>query len=140
MLLALRDLHTNFVWLHEPAKAALSGRSREQLDWVPPAEDANSVAQLVAHIAYAERYWIGEVVGGEAVGEERDDAFGISGLDAEALGVLLDETLAEAEHVLENVLAADLDGEFTTGPGGPVTVLGPLELTRDLVKAALAQS
>lgn len=125
MLPALRDLHANLAWLHDQLKPIVRGLQQAQLDWKPdPA--ANSIAQLVVHIAYSQRHWVGEVVGGEPVGEEREAAFAASGLDAEALCALLDETLARSERALERVLPADLERDFADGPGGPVTVMGPL--------------
>ena len=125
MLPALRDLHANLVWLHDEIKPILRQLEPSQLDW-KPAPDANSIAQLVAHLAGSERYWIGEVVGGEPAGRDREAAFTVSGLDADALAALLDEALAASERALDEVVPADLERDYTVGPGGPVTVMGPL--------------
>ncbi|MCY4390450.1 MAG: DUF664 domain-containing protein [Chloroflexi bacterium] len=125
MLPALRDLHANLAWLHDQIKAIVSDLEPSQLDW-KPAPAWNSIAQLVAHTADSERYWTGEVVGGEATGRERDAAFAVSRLDAAALCDLLDDALAVSERALENVTPADLDRDYTDGPGGPVTAMGPL--------------
>ena len=107
MLPALRDLHANLAWLHDQIKAIVGDLEPSQLDW-KPAPAWNSIAQLVAHTADSERYWIGEVVGDEATGRERDAA------------------LAVSERALEGVTPADLDRDYTDGPGGPVTAMGPL--------------
>lgn len=147
MLPALRDLHANLAWLHDQIKPIVRDLDQSQLDW-KPTPSANSIAQLVTHIAYSQRHWIGEVVGGEPVSGEREAAFAVSGLNAEALCDLLDDTLARSERAMERVVPTSLDRPFTDGPGGPVTVMGPLahalehtaihtghiELMRDLLR------
>ncbi len=125
MLPALRDLHANLAWLHEQIQAIVRGLEPAQLDWTP-APGWNSIAQLVAHTAGSERYWIGEVVGGEPAGYDREAAFAAAGLGADALCALLDDALALAERALEGVAPADLERRYTDGPSGPVTVMGPL--------------
>ena len=125
MLPALRDLHANLAWLHDQVKAILDELEPEQLDWKPdPA--SNSIAQLVAHTADSQCYWIGEVVGGEPTGRDREAAFAVSGLDAAALSALLDDALARSERALEAVTPAQLELRNFEGPAGPVTVMGPL--------------
>lgn len=125
MLSALRDLHDNLAWLHDQIKAILDELEPEQLDWKPdPA--SNSIAQLVAHTADSQCHWIGEVVGGEATARDRETAFAVSGLDADALGALLDDALARSERALETVTPADLERRSFEGPAGLVTVMGPL--------------
>lgn len=147
MLPALRDVHANLAWLHDGMKAAVRELDPARLDWTP-APGANSVARLVAHVAWSERYWIGERVGGEPVSGAREDAFAAAGLGADALCALLDGALASSRRALDAVAPADLEREYTTGPDGPVTVMGPLahalehtalhaghvELTRDLAR------
>ncbi len=133
MLLVLRDLHANLAWLHDQAKAIVGELEQSQLDWTPAA-GWNSIAQLVAHIAYSERYWIGEVVGGEAFGEEREAAFAVTRLDGAALCALLDDALEQSERALDGVTPADLDRGLEVGPAedlehpvdGPLTLMGPL--------------
>ena len=148
MLPALRDLHANLAWLHDQIKPILRELGASQLDW-KPFPSSNSIAQLAAHTADSERYWIGEVVGGEPTGRDREAAFAVAGLNAEELCALLDETLASSERAMERVASADLERDFTVGPGGPVTAMGPLahalehtaihtghiELMRDLLQA-----
>lgn len=147
MLPALRDLHANLAWLHDGMKAVVRELPPDRLDWTP-APGASSIARLVAHVAWSERYWIGQVVGGEPAAGAREDAFAVAGLDADALRALLDGALAQAGRAMAAVAPADLERDFTTGPDGPVTVMGPLahalehtalhaghiELTRDLVR------
>ena len=147
MLPALRDLHANLAWLHDQIKAVLGELEPAHFDWKPdPA--SNSIAQIVAHTADSQCYWIGEVIGGEATGRDREHAFAVAGLDAAALGALLDDALARSERALEAVTPADLDRRSFEGPAGPVTVMGPLahalehtavhtghiELMRDLLR------
>ena len=151
MLPALRDLHANLAWLHEQVKAVVRDLEPAQLDWTP-APGWNSIAQLVVHTAGSERYWIGEVVGGEPSGYDREAAFAAAALDADALCALLDEALVQSERALEGVTPAALESRDHDGPSGPVTVMGPLahalehtaihtghiELTRDLLRQQAA--
>ena len=88
-------------------------------------------------------------MGGEPTARDREAAFAVAGLNAEELCALLDETLASSERAMERVASADLERDFTVGPGGPVTAMGPLahalehtaihtghiELMRDLLQA-----
>lgn len=147
MLPALRDVHANLAWLHDGMKAVVRELDPARLDWTP-APGAGSVARLVAHVAWSERYWIGERIGGEPVAGAREDAFAVAGLGADALCALLDGALASSRRALDGVAPADLEREYATGPTGPVTVMGPLahalehtalhaghiELTRDLAR------
>ena len=151
MLPVLRDLHANLAWLHEQVKAVVRDLEPAQLDWTP-APGWNSIAQLVVHTAGSERYWIGEVVGGEPSGYDREAAFAAAALGADALCALLDEALAQSERALEGVTPAALERRDHDGPSGPVTVMGPLahalehtaihtghvELTRDLLRQRAA--
>lgn len=125
MLPALRDLHANLAWLHDQLKAILGELEPAQLDWKPD-PSSNSIAQLVAHTADSQSYWIGEVVGGEATGRDRDAAFAVSGLDAAALGGLLDDALARSERALAAVTPVDLEQRSFDGLAGPVTAMGPI--------------
>lgn len=143
----MRDFHANLAWLHEQIEAIVRDLEPAQLDW-KPSPTLNSVAQLVTHIADSERYWIGEVVGGEATNREREAAFSVSGLDAAALCGILESALGASKRAIERIEPGHLEHDFTMGPDGPVTVMGPLahalehtaihtghiELMRDLLR------
>jgi uncharacterized damage-inducible protein DinB len=92
------------------------------LDW-SPAPEVNSPCVLVVHLCGAERYWIGEVVGGDPAGRDRDAEFRARGLDAAALKALLESTLAHAQGVLATLTLGDLeDSRVSPRDGREVTV------------------
>lgn len=93
--------------IHERIKGVLDGLSGEALDWEPGAE-TNSIAVLAAHIAGAEQYWIGDVVGQEPSGRNRPSEFETAGIDAATLSAELDKSLAQARTVLASLSQADL--------------------------------
>jgi uncharacterized damage-inducible protein DinB len=64
---------------------------------------------LVTHTAGAERFWIGEMAGGEPSGRDRAAEFRVRGVSVAALKALLDETLAHSLAVLERLTASDLE-------------------------------
>ena len=100
--------------LHEECQAQISGMTQEELDWYPD-DGMNSIAILVAHIAGAERYWIGEVVMGEATDRDRDREFETIGVSEDELSCLLDSTLAYTRTAFEG-LAADHLAEVRISP------------------------
>lgn len=107
MLPVLEDYLERLGTLHEQTKEAIDGLPVGALDWAPGAS-MNSMAVLVVHLAGAERYWIGDVVGGLPSGRDRAAEFRVSGLDADALRARLDETLAHSRSVLEPLTLEDL--------------------------------
>ena len=83
----------------------------EALNWRPIEDEAiNSLAVLATHIAGAEHFWIGEVVGGRPPTRDRDAEFITQANDASELVRLLEDTGAETREVLSALPAADLDG------------------------------
>ncbi|MCC7355170.1 MAG: DUF664 domain-containing protein [Anaerolineae bacterium] len=83
-------LWTTLETLHREIGNALQGLPADALNW-QPAEGANSLYVLATHVAGAERYWLGEVVGGQSQRRDRDAEFRARGNSAEApLQVLSD--------------------------------------------------
>lgn len=84
------------------------------LDWLPvdPVEGhaANSLAVLVAHIAGAERFWIGQVVGGGPETRDRAAEFATKGASASELLHRLEAAGTETRAVLSSLRQDDLDG------------------------------
>jgi len=93
--------------LHAAAGRSIEGLPQAALDWAP-GPDMNSLCVLVVHLACAERYWIGDVVGRDPSGRDRDAEFRAQGLDAAALKERLADALAHARGVLEALTLADL--------------------------------
>lgn len=86
----------------------------EALNWQPLGGGAeshtNSLAVLAAHVAGAEHFWIGEVVGGLPATRDRDAEFATEAEAAIGLLSLLDNTGAETRRVFADLSLADLDG------------------------------
>jgi len=139
--------------LHKDCKKQISGLTQEELDW-SPGEDMNSLAILSAHIAGAERYWMGDYLMGEASGRVRDDEFSTSGAAVDDLSKQLDTALKNSQEAFDR-LTQDQLGEIRKSPRGDreLTVawiiasvlrhtalhLGHMEVTRQLVKMRSAE-
>ena len=79
----------------------------EALDWTPdPA--LNSITVLVVHTTGTLRYWLGELLGGEAAHRDREAEFSAHGLSKVQLHSLLNETQAQVSRVLEKIVPDDL--------------------------------
>ncbi len=100
--------------LHEGCRTQISGMTQEELDW-RPGDDMNSLAILTAHIAGAERYWISDVVMGEATGRDRDSEFATTCLSEHELSVFLDSALDYVRGAFEDLSAEHL-AEVRTSP------------------------
>jgi class 3 adenylate cyclase len=94
--------------LHDDVAHAVEGLSQEALDWAP-GPDMNSLCVLVVHLAGAERYWIGDVVGRDPSGRDRDAEFRARGVGAAALKARLADALAHSRGVLEELTLEDLE-------------------------------
>lgn len=84
----------------------------EALNWRPTetkeSHASNSLAVLAAHIAGAEHFWIGEVIGGRPATRNRPAEFTTQAAGAEALCQLLEKTGAETRAVIAALDPADL--------------------------------
>ncbi|MGD8624069.1 MAG: DinB family protein [Anaerolineae bacterium] len=92
----------------------IAGLPAEALNWQPlggsPDSPTNSLAVLAAHVAGAEHFWIGEVLGGLPATRDRDAEFATK-VDAPAgLLLRLEKTAAETRKVFADLSPADLDG------------------------------
>lgn len=107
MLASFEDYLDRLQALHIDIGRAIEGLPQAALDWVP-GPDMNSFCVLVVHVTGAERYWIGDVVGRDPSGRDREAEFRSHGLDVVALETRLAETLAYTRGVLEKLTAHDL--------------------------------
>jgi uncharacterized damage-inducible protein DinB len=108
--------------LRGQAIVLIEGLSQEALDWQPlPAVEVgagaekaegrtNSLAVLAAHIAGAEHFWIGEIIGGHPPSRDRDAEFEVRGLGAPELVSRLEQAAAETAEVFSALVAEDLEG------------------------------
>ncbi|MGB7875207.1 MAG: DinB family protein [Anaerolineales bacterium] len=97
----LQDLHTDILNAFKDLAVAA-------LDW-SPATDINSINVLVVHTVGAERFWIGEVVGGDPANRDREAEFQVHGLETETLVQRLNEGFAYIHSTLENLTIDDLN-------------------------------
>lgn len=90
----------------------------ETLNWRPiedPTEASseyatNSLGVLATHVAGAEHFWIGEVLGGHPASRDREAEFTTQAADSSELAALLEKVGAETREVLSTVKEADLEG------------------------------
>lgn len=98
--------------LRQQVRDLIADLPAEGLNWRPIEGDedqaTNSLAILAAHIAGAEHFWIGEVVGGHPPTRDRDAEFTIRATDAAELIRLLDKTGVETREVFSTLTEADL--------------------------------
>jgi uncharacterized damage-inducible protein DinB len=86
----------------------------EALNWRPiegeDKEVTNSLAVLATHIAGAEHFWIGEVVGRQPATRDRNAEFGVEDAEASELVRLLEQVGVETGEVFASLTAAHLEG------------------------------
>jgi uncharacterized damage-inducible protein DinB len=87
----------------------------EALNWRPIEavgdHATNSLAALAAHVAGAEHYWIGEIVGGRPPTRDRDAEFATEAASVGDLLRLLDKVGVETKAVFLTLTAAQLSKE-----------------------------
>lgn len=108
MLSILVDYLDRLTDVHRDLNAALRDLPVEALDWSPGPE-INSLAVLAAHAAGSERYWIGDVAGGEPSNRDRAAEFKTAGVESEMLIVRLEASFAHSQSVLKRLTLADLE-------------------------------
>lgn len=91
----------NIEEIHNDIHVAISGLSREALDWTP-GSGMNSLSVMVIHLIGAERYWIGDVIVGEPSDRDRESEFRVQGFSESDLL----EKLAEFERYVQKALEA----------------------------------
>jgi hypothetical protein len=120
MLAEVANYLALFQTQHDQLGKCVEGLGQDALDWIPTPE-ANSLTVLVAHAVGAERFLIGQTVGGVNVHRNRDLEFRVTGLDAEALRTLITTAAKETETTLAPLTEAEIalsrpfrDGTATT--------------------------
>jgi uncharacterized damage-inducible protein DinB len=86
----------------------------EALNWRPDegAEDhaLNSLAVMATHVAGAEHFWIGEVVGNLPATRNREAEFEVGVTDTAVLLHKIETVRSQTRTILQNLTQADLDG------------------------------
>ncbi len=108
MLLTYEAIYERLEIMHQQIAQAIAGLTPEALDWTP-GPDVPSLAVLVTHTCGAERYWIGDVAGGDISHRDRDAEFRAADLNTAMLLAHLDEVLAHSKGVLEALTLDDLE-------------------------------
>ncbi len=98
---------------HAGMRTVVAGLDAEALNW-RPAEDANSIAALVAHPLDAERFLVAAVAGIE-LDRDREAQFRITAGDAGELASLIDGLEAEVDGYLDRIRPEAL-AELVTPP------------------------
>ena len=101
------DYLLNLQELHNDILNALKDLPPTALDW-SPAENVNSINVLVVHTVGAQRFLIGEAVGGHSADRDRDAEFEAHGLDVETLTQRLNESFEYVRSVLDGLTVDDL--------------------------------
>jgi len=113
MLLELDNYLTRLEDLRGQVRDLIADLPAEALNWRPIAgagdHATNSLAALATHVAGAEHFWIGEVVGRRPPTRDRDAEFATQVHDAAQLVDLLAGVGLETREVLTALTAADLD-------------------------------
>lgn len=93
--------------LHEDIFKAVEPLGDAEINWVHP-QLSNTIGILLRHVAGSERYWIGEVVGGDAMHRKRETEFTHEPLTKAPLVENLRRAHTEVQEVLRSLSAADL--------------------------------
>jgi uncharacterized damage-inducible protein DinB len=101
------DLSNRLEAMHKVIETSIAGLPDDALDWVP-GRDMNSMAVLLAHTLGAERYWIGDVAGGEPSGRVREAEFETTGISTAEFIRRSRDVLAHSQSVLGRMSAEDL--------------------------------
>ena len=114
MLSELDNYLTRIEDLHGQISGLLAEASIDALNW-RPIEGAdehvtNSLAVLTAHLAGAEHFWIGEVVGGHPSTRDRDAEFVTVASSGDELIQLMQTVAQETRDVFSRLTSSELDG------------------------------
>lgn len=152
MEIVLAEVVERLEALHRTIEKAIDGMPDEAMDW-RPGPGMNSLGVLLTHAMGAQRYWIGDVAGGDDSGRDREAEFIARGVGTAALIERGREVLAHSRSVLGTLSSADLPAPRTALPSGrQVTTAwailhalehtalhaGHIEITRQLWDAASA--
>jgi hypothetical protein len=138
----------DLVWLLRHTVETLDGLTDDELNWRPPATDANSLLVLATHTLGAAEAHVLELLAGQEIDRVRSREFAATG-DAGPVRARLSDVIERLTSVLDALDPAELDRERPT-PGGSTTgreVLlwavmhasqhhGVAQLTRDLILGA----
>ena len=119
MLPEVKDYLDRIDDLRTQVRSLVADLPADALNWRPVEESEehsmNSLAVLAMHVAGAEHFWIGEVVGGLPATRVRDQEFVTAVEDAQPLLEQLDAVATQTQAVLDTITAADLETIHSVG-------------------------
>lgn len=93
--------------VHDLIEKAVADLPDEALDWTP-GPGLNSLGILLAHTFASERYWIGDVAGGDPSGRVRDEEFVTKGVVVAEFLERSQAILAHSQSVLSRLTLSEL--------------------------------
>jgi len=94
-----------------------TGLTEEQSRWRPH-DDANSIAELMSHLAWVERWWFDHVFAGGSVDPSADPRWpGFAAAGDQPISQLIESYWAAWQRSDEVLAGADLDDEVATDHG-----------------------
>ena len=108
MSIFFTDFIEQLTFLHDEIKKELDRLPEEALDW-SPADDMNSMAVLIAHLAGAARYWVCDVALAKESDRVRSQEFETKNRSKADLITLLDDNLTEISDVVAQMNIGDLE-------------------------------
>ena len=105
--------------LHNQVSTVIADLPAQALNWKPfeakGDHATNSLAVLVAHIAGAEHYWIGEIVGKRAATRDRQAEFATTAANAAEIASLLEKAAQETREVFSTLSDSDMNDPREAG-------------------------
>jgi uncharacterized damage-inducible protein DinB len=114
---------SNLQELHDEIRHIVEELPPNALDWMPGPE-VNSLSVLVTHLTGAERYWVGDVVAGEASSRDREAEFKVQGLSKDDLIQRLSESEVYIQRVLETFTLHELNATRISPRNGREVTVG----------------
>jgi uncharacterized damage-inducible protein DinB len=109
-----QDILQRFETLYEAVEKAVADLPAEALDW-KPGPDMNSIGVILAHMAGAWRYWVGDVAGDSPSGRVRAEEFETHGVEASEMLGRLRAALDASREVLGRLEPSRLGEVRTAG-------------------------
>jgi len=142
----------DLLWVLRHVVETLDGLDTGELNWRPPAKDANSLVVIATHTLGAAEAHVLQLLAGQQIDRVRASEFAASG-DAEPIRARLGVVTERIATALDGLPPGELDRERPT-PGGQSTGREVLlwavihasghhavaQLTRDLILAARARA
>mgnify|MGYP000944523282 CR=1 FL=1 len=88
--------------------AEVEGLTAEELNWIPPVAQTNSVFAIATHAAASQKWWICENLAGQKIVRDREAEFKAQGQTAADLRAAFDETRQLTREILAGLRPENL--------------------------------